>query len=487
MMDTLPSSPRWRSLIDRLRHLLLTEGYGKSSSNLGVVGAARSLRALVSLGPTALEPLIAELPELEHLGLWLALRARIEAGEGDPNQLDALGPGFAEPLLDDQAEPAARVRQLLRRLVYLVEEEFVDAPISNVMFSKAMHEWRRLDHEAELIEAYLDSGNSHEKRLLRFMLRAASEDWSQGDDAWWLARVAEYLDEYPASLTNASSNQLRRFEAIGLIPADFERRIHASAHGYSVPGTTYFVRKRHAGSRGRSLEIGSDLASGKRVLVTTLLVLSGEPLPPADRLALDYEGVAPMLWLGRVETNEGLANVLVEALPKLARSDARSPAPLVEVARLADATACILERVHAGGECVVGLRPELTLVDALGRVTLVPRGELLRRLTWPLGPRVEGQEPPFDDIYLAPELLMGSAPTPASDVFSLSATMVWWSTGKHPFARPTLAERVRAMLSAAPECEGVPEPLRSLAVAGLHSNPGRRPALAELREALGRI
>jgi hypothetical protein len=232
------------------------------------------------------------------------------------------------------------------------------------------------------------------------------------------------------------------------------------------------------------LEIGSDLTSGRRVLATTLLVLSDEPLPPSHRLALDYDGIAPMLWLGRVERDMGLANVMVEAMPKLARSHKLGPAPYADLARRADAIACILARVHDGGECVVGLRPELTLVDALGRVTLVPRGDLLRRLTWPLGPRVEGQEPPYADVYVAPELLLGAEPTPASDVFSLCATIVRWSTGKHPFARPTVAEQVRAMLTAAPECEGVPKPLRALVIAGLQAHPGHRPALADLREAL---
>lgn len=484
MTDAFTSSPRWRRLIDRARHLLLTEGYGGSLGSLGVVGAARSVRALVSLGAPVLGPLLAELPELERVRLWPALRARIEAGEGDPIQIDALGPSFAEPVLDEGAEPAARARQLLRRQLYLVEEEFAEAPISSVMFSKAAYEWRRLLHEAELIEAYLDSSNPHEKRLLRFLLRDATEGWSEGDDAWWLGRVAEYLDEYPGTLDTASPAQLRRFEALGLVPADRDPRCNSGARYCSVPGATYYVRKRLAGSRGRSQEIGNDVVSGKRVLVTTLLVASDEPLPPAERLALGYEGIAPLLWLGRIETQEGPANVMVEAFPKLARSDARAPRSLADVARLADAAACVVERAHGGGECVVGLRPELILVDARGQVTLVPRSELLRRLTWPLGPRVEGQAPPFDDVYLAPELLMGSVPTPASDVFSLSATIAWWSTGKHPFARPTLAERVHAVLSAAPECEGVPEPLRSWVVAGLQSRPERRPSLAELRQTL---
>lgn len=485
MTNALPSSPGWRALIDRLRHLLVIEGYGRSTGKLGVVVAARSLRALVSLGPPAIVPLLAALPELERYETWPALRARIEASEGD-RRLDALDPAFTEPLLDARAEPTARARQLLRRLRYLVEREFVDAPISSVMFSGAAHELRRLDYEAAWIEAFLDSDDPGERRLVRFMLRGVTQDWSRGDDRWWLARVADHLEEFPAAIAAASPAQLHRFESIGLIPADFAERTTPPSREYLVGAIPYLVCKHPAVRRGRSVEVGCDLHRGEPVVVTTLPVLSDEPLPPRARLVLDYEGVSPLVWSGRVERDAGLANVVVEALPRLARSDRLGPLAPTELARLADATACVLARVHAGGECLVGLRPELTLVDALGRVTVAPRGDLLRLLTWPLGPRVEGQETPFDDLYVAPELLMGSEPPPASDVFSLCAAIVRWSTGEHPFVRPTPAAQVQAMLSATPDCEGVPGPLRSLVVAGLRPGPGSRPSLADLRAALRR-
>ena len=128
----------------------------------------------------------------------------------------------------------------------------------------------------------------------------------------------------------------------------------------------------------------------------------------------------------------------------------------------------------------------MTFVDASGQPILVPRSDALRRLTWPGGPKLEGQEPPFRDLYLAPELLLGASATPASDVYSLCSMLVYWIQSRHPFARDSTAEQLGAMLAEAPDCRGLPDSLAGLAVRGLSAEPERRPGLAELRRAFDR-
>jgi hypothetical protein len=144
----------------------------------------------------------------------------------------------------------------------------------------------------------------------------------------------------------------------------------------------------------------------------------------------------------------------------------------------------ILEVVHASGRCVLGLRPELTFGGGEGQVTLVPRGDLLRQLTWPEGPKVEGEEPPFRDTYLAPEVLMGARMTPASDVYSLCAMLTYWITSTHPFAGDSAATQLRAMLTESPDRRGLPAALAGPIARGLSADPGSRPTLAELRRSL---
>lgn len=45
-----------------------------------------------------------------------------------------------------------------------------------------------------------------------------TEDWSQGDDEWWLASMADHIEEAPAALADASPAQLRRAPLRSLPP-----------------------------------------------------------------------------------------------------------------------------------------------------------------------------------------------------------------------------------------------------------------------------
>lgn len=88
--------------------------------------------------------------------------------------------------------------------------------------------------------------------------------------------------------------------------------------------------------------------------------------------------------------------------------------------------------------------------------------------------------PCFNEIYASPESLMLKPATPASDVFSLCATLAFLFTGKHPAAGETLLERIEAVLRGDLVTDGAPAIVRE----GLATDPNRRPTIDKLAAAL---
>lgn len=88
--------------------------------------------------------------------------------------------------------------------------------------------------------------------------------------------------------------------------------------------------------------------------------------------------------------------------------------------------------------------------------------------------------------YLAPEILYGDDPTPASDVHAWAATIAFAATGRPPYGTgPTLAVMDRVRLGQH-DLGDVPEPERGLLAACLAPEPGDRPTLAEVLDWLAR-
>ena len=87
--------------------------------------------------------------------------------------------------------------------------------------------------------------------------------------------------------------------------------------------------------------------------------------------------------------------------------------------------------------------------------------------------------------YLAPEILHGDEPTPASDVHSWAATVAYAGTGRGPFGRgPSMAvmDRVRRGEF---DVSGLPPELQGIVADALHPEPSARPELVELLDRLG--
>jgi hypothetical protein len=392
----------------------------------------------------------------------------------------------------------AAANQVVHRLTYLRKEEFDDLPIGLLTLSKAWRDLRAVDAlDPQLLEAYLDSTDTAEKEVIRFCLRTrgllASLEHSGDDD--FFRQVSAAIDRYPLTLAEASPAQLERFRRAGLVSASFDpgsqkttvghctQASDAVAPRYTLAQGRFLAEGPLPGSQGNSLDLGLDRDTGEPVIITKLFVADSEAIPARAELALAHAGVAPLLYLGRERLDEGLANVLVEALPRASRSDHSVPLAVSRAIALADRIAAILETVHATNRCIVGLRPELTFVDPADRVTLAPRGDLLRNLSWPEGPAIEGQLPPFAETYLALEVLMGAQPSPASDVYSLCAMLAYWVQGRHPFVRGSAMAQLQAMMNESPDCDSLPEPLSAVIARGLSPDAQRRPTVAELRRA----
>jgi hypothetical protein len=220
----------------------------------------------------------------------------------------------------------------------------------------------------------------------------------------------------------------------------------------------------------------------------TLLVSTSPPqrqplVERAQALTWAHPQVAPLVRVDRVAEH---IDALVEEQPAgepLAARLSSGPQPLAALAPVIAATARVAAMGPAGG----ALRPELIYLraDALGAIA--PRCDLFWRGARPSS---LGAVMPFALQYQAPELWVGDdAPTPAADVFALALVLVHAVGGAHPFAAPTVAAQVSALLADTrpPLPPSLPPGLAKLLAAALARKPRKRPSLRELAEALDRI
>ncbi len=148
-----------------------------------------------------------------------------------------------------------------------------------------------------------------------------------------------------------------------------------------------------------------------------------------------------------------------------------------DLLHFADCLAEALQAVHSVGVLHRDVKPTNVLMEGrspvlidfgLARVAEDPR---LTQTGWLLG----------TPGYLAPEILYGDDASPASDVHSWAATVVFAATGRPPYGKgPAMAimDRVRR---GEHDLSGVEEPLRGLLRQSLSPEPLERPSLVELR------
>ncbi|WP_172633022.1 serine/threonine-protein kinase [Streptomyces sp. 6-11-2] len=82
--------------------------------------------------------------------------------------------------------------------------------------------------------------------------------------------------------------------------------------------------------------------------------------------------------------------------------------------------------------------------------------------------------------FLAPEQVRGAAVTPATDVFSLGATLAYASTGDSPFGHGSSEVMLYRVVHEEPQLHGVPDALAPLVRACLAKDPEERPTTLQL-------
>ncbi|MEU0572636.1 protein kinase [Nonomuraea sp. NPDC005983] len=166
------------------------------------------------------------------------------------------------------------------------------------------------------------------------------------------------------------------------------------------------------------------------------------------------------------------------SLDKVIKED--GPLPPDFVARVGLRVLSALDVAHAHGILHQDVKPANILLDADGSAMLTDFG-----IAAPMdgqGDRYGGAGSPG---YMAPERLNGQATGPASDLWSLGASLYTAVEGRPPFERELAAAVAAAVLLHEP-----PFPARAgrdlggLLMAMLAKNPASRPTAAQLREAL---
>ncbi|RBM11687.1 serine/threonine protein kinase [Prauserella sp. PE36] len=189
-----------------------------------------------------------------------------------------------------------------------------------------------------------------------------------------------------------------------------------------------------------------------------------------------------------IAEHEGDPCLVMEYLPSQSLSAIlaeRGTLPVAEVARIGEQVAAALVAAHRAGIVHRDIKPGNILIDDNGVAKIMDfgisraSGDLTLTQTGLIG---------GTPAYLAPELARGADPKPASDVFSLGATLYHSIEGLPPYGDST---NQLALLYAAASGKLNPPtrsgPATALLMSLLRSEPEERPSMAEARDRLAAL
>ena len=182
---------------------------------------------------------------------------------------------------------------------------------------------------------------------------------------------------------------------------------------------------------------------------------------------------AEMPWLAT-------AYVPAPTLSKLVR--VCGPLPVPSVLWLAAGCAEALESIHLAGLVHRDLKPSNVLVAPDGpRVIDFGVARAAERVQLTVTRGAVGTP-----AYMAPEQARDSQhASPASDVYSLGATLLFAATGHGPYQGNTVMDVLVKLATEQPDLSGLPAELASLIMACLERSPRHRPTSAALLNGLG--
>ncbi|MCO5169822.1 MAG: protein kinase [Planctomycetes bacterium] len=205
--------------------------------------------------------------------------------------------------------------------------------------------------------------------------------------------------------------------------------------------------------------------------------------------SLDHPGIVAVRDVGRAGERAYLAMELVEGT-SLAQRLRAGPLPVAEAVDVVGQVAAALAHAHGRGVLHRDVKPANVLLDRAGRARLADFGLARRAGDARLTATGELLGTP---AYMAPEQANADRARvgPWSDVWALGAVLHEALTGRAPFGGATALATLAAVLEAAPAPvsalrPGVPPDLEALCLRCLDKDPARRPAAAEVAQALSR-
>ena len=228
-------------------------------------------------------------------------------------------------------------------------------------------------------------------------------------------------------------------------------------------------------------------ADGTSVLITTRYAPGG--MSASARAGFAYSG-AGVASLETIATIAGRVDVVavVESKPAGVPVAEAFALPIDEVTfvELALGVTGAVRAANEGGAVLHEVRPELVYVDAAsGRFAgMAPRAAAVLLGTWPSPEHTTSY--PFDDLYVAPEVVAGGYPDARSDVFSLGAVLAHWLTGEYPFVGQGWIAQLGAIHAGNRRPWAGPSAWQEIVDRILSPDPMARPSLEEVEQLLVR-
>lgn len=209
----------------RLHHVLVVERYGfsrqRSGSGIPIAAKTRTIRHLTRQSPADLDAVLQTWPDIQRLPIWPDLKATFDRVSRGPAPAPMTRRRYVQaPASDD---PLLRMRELVRRLVYLHDEEELSGDaLGSLTASEA---WREamvelLGGQRLAMLLYLDA-DATSRVILRFYLRTRrvlDREWRTLAEHEVLAAFARTLAREPGLLADTPATQLERLRAAGLLP-----------------------------------------------------------------------------------------------------------------------------------------------------------------------------------------------------------------------------------------------------------------------------